>query len=61
MSHNVSREYQDRRLKTDRRVYSYNGYYPERRSGVDRRSGQDRRANCSEGSIEHDRRQMSYG
>ena len=32
-----------RRLGDDRRLYSYNGYLPERRSGEDRRSGPDRR------------------
>jgi hypothetical protein len=33
-----------RRIEDDRRLYSYNGYLPERRSGEDRRSGLDRRA-----------------
>lgn len=32
-----------RRLGDDRRLYSYNGHLPERRSGDDRRSGTDRR------------------
>ena len=32
-----------RRLGDDRRLYSYNGHLPERRSGDDRRSGKDRR------------------
>jgi len=33
----------ERRLGYDRRLFSYNGYLPERRSGKDRRSGGDRR------------------
>ena len=33
-----------RRFGDDRRLYSYNGYLPERRSGDDRRSGMDRRS-----------------
>ena len=32
-----------RRLGDDRRLYSYNGHIPERRSGKERRSGMDRR------------------
>lgn len=32
-----------RRLGNDRRLYSYNGHIPERRSGKERRSGLDRR------------------
>jgi hypothetical protein len=32
-----------RRLEFDRRLFSYNGYLPERRSGEERRSGLDRR------------------
>lgn len=32
-----------RRMGGDRRLYDYNGYLPERRSGEDRRSGKDRR------------------
>lgn len=32
-----------RRLGDDRRIYSYNGYLPERRSGTERRFGMDRR------------------
>ena len=32
-----------RRLGDDRRIYSYNGHIPERRTGKDRRSGIDRR------------------
>jgi hypothetical protein len=32
-----------RRRIDDRRLYSYNGYLPERRCGEDRRSGLDRR------------------
>lgn len=32
-----------RRLGNDRRLYSYNGHIPERRSGKERRSGVDRR------------------
>ena len=32
-----------RRFGSDRRVFEYNGYLPERRSGKDRRSGTDRR------------------
>lgn len=32
-----------RRLVNDRRLYSYNDYLPERRTGEDRRSGPDRR------------------
>lgn len=32
-----------RRFGDDRRLYSYNGYLPERRSGDDRRSNLDRR------------------
>ncbi|WP_319524216.1 hypothetical protein [uncultured Desulfosarcina sp.] len=32
-----------RRLVGDRRMYTYNGHIPERRSGKDRRSGLDRR------------------
>ena len=32
-----------RRMGGDRRLYSYNGHIPERRSGEDRRSGVDRR------------------
>ena len=32
-----------RRLGGDRRIYTYNGHIPERRSGKDRRCGQDRR------------------
>ena len=32
-----------RRFGDDRRLYSYNGCLPERRSGDDRRSGMDRR------------------
>lgn len=32
-----------RRSGKDRRVFSYAGYLPERRSGKDRRSGLDRR------------------
>jgi hypothetical protein len=32
-----------RRLGDDRRLYSYNGHLPERRSGRERRSGLDRR------------------
>lgn len=32
-----------RRFGDDRRLYSYNGHLPERRSGEDRRSGLDRR------------------
>ena len=32
-----------RRIGDDRRLYSYNGYLPERRSDEDRRSGLDRR------------------
>ena len=32
-----------RRLGNDRRLYSYNGHIPERRSGKERRSGMDRR------------------
>ena len=32
-----------RRLGDDRRLYSYNGHIPERRSGKDRRTGMDRR------------------
>ena len=32
-----------RRFGDDRRLYDYNGYLPERRSGGDRRSGTDRR------------------
>jgi hypothetical protein len=34
-----------RRLGDDRRLYSYNGYLPERRSGDERRSCLDRRTN----------------
>jgi hypothetical protein len=33
-----------RRFGDDRRLYTYNGYLPERRSGEDRRSGADRRS-----------------
>ncbi|WP_372678397.1 hypothetical protein [Desulfosarcina sp.] len=33
-----------RRFGDDRRLYSYNGYLPERRSDEDRRSGMDRRS-----------------
>lgn len=33
-----------RRFGDDRRLYSYNGHLPERRSGEDRRSGLDRRS-----------------
>ena len=33
-----------RRFDDDRRLYSYNGYLPERRSLGDRRSGMDRRS-----------------
>ena len=36
-------ENSERRLGDDRRLYSYNGHLPERRSGEDRRSGLDRR------------------
>lgn len=32
-----------RRMEPDRRLFSYNGYLPERRSGDERRSGLDRR------------------
>lgn len=32
-----------RRFGGDRRVFDYNGYLPERRSGKERRSGNDRR------------------
>ncbi len=32
-----------RRFGDDRRIYSYNGHLPERRSGEDRRSVPDRR------------------
>ena len=32
-----------RRFGDDRRLYAYNGYLPDRRSGRDRRSGLDRR------------------
>ena len=32
-----------RRFGKDRRIYTYNGYLPERRSGEERRSGLDRR------------------
>lgn len=32
-----------RRLGGDRRIYTYNGHIPERRSGEDRRSDPDRR------------------
>ena len=32
-----------RRSGKDRRVFSYAGYLPERRTGDERRSGQDRR------------------
>ncbi|BBO78783.1 hypothetical protein DSCW_62000 [Desulfosarcina widdelii] len=32
-----------RRLGGDRRIYTYNGHIPERRSGKDRRCGLDRR------------------
>jgi len=32
-----------RRFGDDRRLYSYNGYLPERRSGEDRRLATDRR------------------
>lgn len=32
-----------RRLGGDRRLYSYNGHIPERRSGTERRTGPDRR------------------
>ena len=38
-----------RRLIDDRRLYSYNGYLPERRSGEDRRSGLDRRIKSRQG------------
>ncbi|MBC2709598.1 MAG: hypothetical protein HGJ94_00865 [Desulfosarcina sp.] len=34
-----------RRLGDDRRLYSYNGYLPERRYSEDRRSSLDRRRN----------------
>lgn len=34
-----------RRLGDDRRLYSYNGHIPERRSGKERRAGIDRRKN----------------
>jgi hypothetical protein len=33
-----------RRFDDDRRLYSYNGCLPERRSHEDRRSGMDRRS-----------------
>ena len=33
-----------RRFGDDRRLFSYNGYLPERRSDEDRRSGMDRRS-----------------
>lgn len=33
-----------RRFGDDRRLFSYNGYLPERRSAEDRRSGLDRRS-----------------
>lgn len=33
-----------RRFDDDRRLYSYNGYLPERRSHQDRRSRMDRRS-----------------
>ena len=33
-----------RRFGDDRRLYSYNGYLPERRSDEDRRTGMDRRS-----------------
>jgi hypothetical protein len=33
-----------RRFGDDRRLFSYNGYLPERRSEEDRRSGMDRRS-----------------
>ena len=32
-----------RRVGIERREFSYNEYFPERRSGKDRRSGNDRR------------------
>ena len=32
-----------RRLGDDRRLYTYNGHIPERRSGKERRAGLDRR------------------
>lgn len=32
-----------RRINGERRLYTYNGYLPERRSGGERRSGKDRR------------------
>jgi len=32
-----------RRLGFDRRMFSYSGYIPERRSGRDRRNGPERR------------------
>ena len=33
----------DRRMGVDRRLFSYNLYIPERRTGKDRRAGPDRR------------------
>ncbi|MBU1194974.1 MAG: hypothetical protein KKE62_03920 [Proteobacteria bacterium] len=32
-----------RRIGIDRRIFTYTGYLPERRSSADRRSGLDRR------------------
>lgn len=32
-----------RRFNSERRIFNYNGYLPERRSGNERRSGVDRR------------------
>ena len=32
-----------RRLGCDRRLFTYNGYLPERRTAKERRSGEDRR------------------
>ena len=39
----ISSDNQGRRSGFDRRVFTYAGYIPERRSGTDRRSGLDRR------------------
>jgi hypothetical protein len=43
MSSQLQSDNLGRRLKVERRQFSYDAYIPERRSGNDRRSGLDRR------------------
>lgn len=47
-----------RRLESERRKISCDGYHPERRSGIDRRSGKDRRKKRYLQNIDKDYKNM---